>query len=141
LLRALVALSPRTGLAGGPVRARDRDRHRGGRGRARRLRLLPRRLLGELGAEGNLLTVTAGQDVTGAPAPLPASALGGLGGVLLGAAATVGYAVSTGQAVVVPPAAAGGGLAVAVAVGVAAGVYPAVRAARLPPADALRSMT
>ena len=29
-------------------------------------------LLSELGAEGNLLTVSAGQDVTGAPAPLPA---------------------------------------------------------------------
>ena len=28
-------------------------------------------LLSELGAEGNLLTVSAGQDVTGAPAPLP----------------------------------------------------------------------
>jgi putative ABC transport system permease protein len=68
------------------------------------------------------------------------SALGGAGGVLLGAAATVGYAVSTGQAVVVPPEAVAGGLAVAVAVGVVAGVYPAVRAARLPPAEALRSM-
>jgi putative ABC transport system permease protein len=68
------------------------------------------------------------------------SALGGLGGVLLGTAATVGYAVSTGQAVVVPPEAVGGGLAVAVAVGVVAGVYPAVRAARLPSAEALRSM-
>ena len=31
-------------------------------------------LLSELGAEGNLLTVSAGQDVTGAPAPLPAAA-------------------------------------------------------------------
>jgi putative ABC transport system permease protein len=69
------------------------------------------------------------------------SALGGLGGVLLGAAATAGYAVSTGQAVVVPPEAAGGGLAVALAVGVVAGVYPAMRAARLAPAEALRSTT
>jgi putative ABC transport system permease protein len=68
------------------------------------------------------------------------SALGGAGGVLLGAAATVGYAVSTRQAVVVPPEAAAGGLAVAAAVGVVAGVYPAARAARLPPADALRSV-
>ena len=33
-------------------------------------------LLSELGAEGNLLTVSAGQDVTGAPAPLPAAASG-----------------------------------------------------------------
>jgi putative ABC transport system permease protein len=36
-----------------------------------------------------------------------------------------------------PPA---GGLAVAIAVGVAAGVYPAGRAARLPPAGALRTV-
>jgi putative ABC transport system permease protein len=33
-------------------------------------------LLSELGAEGNLLTVGAGQDVTGAPAPLPSTAPG-----------------------------------------------------------------
>ena len=33
-------------------------------------------LLSELGAEGNLLTVSAGQDVTGAPAPLPGTASG-----------------------------------------------------------------
>ena len=33
-----------------------------------------------------------------------------------------------------------GGLALAIAVGVAAGVYPAARAARLPPAEALRTM-
>ena len=33
-------------------------------------------LLAELGAEGNLLTVSAGQDVTGAPAPLPGTASG-----------------------------------------------------------------
>ena len=65
------------------------------------------------------------------------SAFGGLGGVLLGAGATVGYAVSTGQAVVVPPEAAGGGLAVAIAVGVVAGVYPARQASRMDPITAL----
>jgi putative ABC transport system permease protein len=67
------------------------------------------------------------------------SALGGAGGVALGAAATAGYALSTGQSVVVPGAAVGGGIAVALAVGMLAGVYPAARAARLPPAEALRS--
>jgi putative ABC transport system permease protein len=67
------------------------------------------------------------------------SALGGLAGVLLGAAATAGYAVAGGRPAVVPPAAIAAGLAVAAAVGALAGVYPATRAARLPPAEALRA--
>jgi putative ABC transport system permease protein len=67
------------------------------------------------------------------------SALGGAGGVGLGALATIGYALTTRQSVVVPGSAVGGGIAVAVVVGIAAGVYPAARAARLPPAEALRS--
>jgi putative ABC transport system permease protein len=67
------------------------------------------------------------------------SALGGVGGVVLGAAATVGYALAAGQSVVVPKLAIGGGIAVAIVVGIAAGVYPAARAARLPPTEALRS--
>jgi putative ABC transport system permease protein len=66
------------------------------------------------------------------------SALGGVGGVVLGAAATVGYALAAGQSVVVPKLAIGGGIAVAIVVGIAAGVYPAARAARLPPTEALR---
>jgi putative ABC transport system permease protein len=67
------------------------------------------------------------------------SALGGTGGVALGIAATLGYALVTGQAVVVPAPAVGGGIAVAVIVGVLAGAYPAARAARLAPAEALRA--
>ena len=67
------------------------------------------------------------------------SLLGGAGGVVLGAAATLVYAVATAQATVVPPSAIGGGLVVAMSVGLLAGAYPAVRAARLAPADALRA--
>ncbi len=67
------------------------------------------------------------------------SALGGVGGVALGAVATTAYALATGQAMVVPLPAIGGGVAVAISVGLLAGVYPALRAARLPPTEALRA--
>jgi putative ABC transport system permease protein len=67
------------------------------------------------------------------------SLLGGLAGVGLGAAATVGYAVNTGQAAVLPLTAVAGGICVAISAGAVAGAYPAVRAARLAPADALRA--
>lgn len=67
------------------------------------------------------------------------SAAGGAGGVGLGALATIGYAVATRQSMVLPWAAAAGGIGVAVLVGMVAGVYPAGRAARLPPTEALRS--
>jgi putative ABC transport system permease protein len=40
----------------------------------------------------------------------------------------------------VPPLAIGGGLAAAAAIGALAGLYPALRAARLSPTDALRSV-
>jgi putative ABC transport system permease protein len=66
------------------------------------------------------------------------SAAGGLGGVLLGAAVTVAEASARHQRIVVPPAAVGIGIGVAVAVGALAGVYPAARAARLSPTEALR---
>jgi putative ABC transport system permease protein len=67
------------------------------------------------------------------------SALGGAAGIALGAAATAGYASMQGWVVVVPLLAVGGSLAVAVALGALAGLYPALRAARLAPASALRS--
>jgi len=71
---------------------------------------------------------------------LAVSGAGGAAGVALGAAITVAYAVSQGWSVVVPPAALGGGLAASLGVGALAGLYPALRASRLPPTDALRTV-
>ncbi len=67
------------------------------------------------------------------------SALGGAAGVLAGAAATAGYAMASGQPAVVPPVSVALGLGIAVGTGALAGVYPAARAARLAPAEALRA--
>jgi putative ABC transport system permease protein len=67
------------------------------------------------------------------------SALGGTAGVLAGAAATAGYAVASHQPAVVPPVSVALGLGIAIGTGALAGVYPAARAARLPPAEALRA--
>lgn len=67
------------------------------------------------------------------------SALGGVGGVVLGVAATAGYSATRSWAVVVPPTGIAGGVAAAVLAGAVAGSYPALRAARLSPTDALRS--
>ncbi len=65
------------------------------------------------------------------------SLAGGAAGVALGAAAAAAYARGHGEAVVIPPGAWAGGLAAAVVIGAAAGLLPALRAARLPPAQAL----
>ena len=67
------------------------------------------------------------------------SALGGAAGVLAGAAATAGYALASGQPTVVPAISVAAGLGIALGTGALAGVYPAARAARLPPAEALRA--
>ena len=65
---------------------------------------------------------------------------GGLLGVLLGSAVTAAYAISQGWTVAVPPAAMAGGLCAALVIGAVAGLFPAMRAARLAPAEALRSV-
>jgi putative ABC transport system permease protein len=65
--------------------------------------------------------------------------LGGAGGVALGALVTAGYATRQHWQVVVPLSGVAGGVAAALALGAIAGLYPAVRAARLAPTDALRT--
>lgn len=65
------------------------------------------------------------------------SALGGIGGVLLGIGVTTGYAGYQGWPTVVPLWAMAGGVAATLLIGGLAGFYPAVRAARLPPTEAL----
>jgi putative ABC transport system permease protein len=62
---------------------------------------------------------------------------GGVVGVLLGAAATGAYAAYEGLTLLVPPAAVAGGLLAACLLGALAGFYPAMRAARLTPTEAL----
>ena len=65
--------------------------------------------------------------------------IGGAVGVLAGIAATAVYASTKGWAVVIPVEAWSGGIASAILIGAFAGLLPAVRASRLPPAVALRT--
>lgn len=65
--------------------------------------------------------------------------VGGVGGVLLGVGVTAVYARSQGWEVLVPTLAWVGGLAAAIVIGAVAGLYPALRAARLSPTEALRT--
>ena len=65
------------------------------------------------------------------------SGLGGLAGVLVGTLVTAGYALSQGWPAVLPVAALAGGVGIAALVGAVAGAYPAMRAARLAPTQAL----
>jgi putative ABC transport system permease protein len=63
--------------------------------------------------------------------------LGGVGGVLLGIAVTTGYASYQHWPSVVPAWASAGGVVATLVIGAAAGLYPAWRAARLAPTEAL----
>jgi putative ABC transport system permease protein len=65
---------------------------------------------------------------------------GGVAGVLLGVAATGAYATAEGLTLLVPPVAVAGGLLAACLLGALAGLYPAMRASRLTPTEALRTV-
>jgi putative ABC transport system permease protein len=65
---------------------------------------------------------------------------GGAVGVAVGALATTLYATTKGWAIVIPSSAWAAGFGAALSIGALAGLLPAIRAARLSPADALRTV-
>jgi len=68
------------------------------------------------------------------------AALGGLAGALIGVLVTVGYALTRGWPISIPAYAPAGGLLASLLIGGVASLYPAARAARLSPAEALRTI-
>jgi putative ABC transport system permease protein len=65
------------------------------------------------------------------------SALGGCGGVVLGIAVTAAYATTQHWPTAIPVWVQVGGVGATLAIGAIAGLYPAIRAARLAPTEAL----
>jgi putative ABC transport system permease protein len=68
------------------------------------------------------------------------AALGGIAGVAVGTLCTLVYALLKDWMVVVPPVAWAGGFGATLAIGAIAGLLPALRAARLSPTEALRTV-
>jgi putative ABC transport system permease protein len=68
------------------------------------------------------------------------SVLGGVAGTVFGVVATVVYARSQGWSVEIPALALYGGVVAALVIGAVAGLYPSLRAARLSPTQALRTV-
>jgi putative ABC transport system permease protein len=66
--------------------------------------------------------------------------IGGIVGVLAGATATAVYASTKNWAVIIPAKAWTGGIASAILIGAIAGLLPAIRASRMPPTVALRTV-
>lgn len=64
---------------------------------------------------------------------------GGIGGVLVGSGVTAVYSQLRGWDVLIPTVAWTGGLAAALVIGAVAGLYPAMRASRLSPTEALHT--
>jgi putative ABC transport system permease protein len=68
------------------------------------------------------------------------SLLGGVAGTVIGALATIIDALSQHESVQIPPLAFYGGVGAALIIGAIAGLYPSMRAARLSPTEALRTV-
>jgi putative ABC transport system permease protein len=68
------------------------------------------------------------------------SLLGGVAGVAIGVGVTVAFAVAQGWPVAIPVWAVAGGLGATVVIGGVSGLYPAARAARIPPTSALAAV-